>query len=104
MRRNFLAGIMAGALLLLAGCMDSPVETEGVPRGHARLALNAVASISSATLVVEVTGEGIGEPLVFNLPVVDGVASGSVDVPVGSSRVFSARLTTRAARRRTGAR
>jgi hypothetical protein len=92
MRRNIVARVLAGALLLLAGCMDSPVETDGVPEGHARLVLSAVASISSATLVVEVTGPGIGEPLVFNLPVTDGVATGSVDVPVGSSRVFSGRL------------
>ncbi|WP_420128869.1 Ig-like domain-containing protein [Longimicrobium sp.] len=92
MRRHFLASILAGALLLLAGCMDSPVDTEGVPEGHARLVLNATASLSAATLVVEVTGPGIGEPLVFNLPVVDGIASGSVDVPVGSSRVFAGRL------------
>lgn len=92
MRRNIFASILAGALLLLAGCTDSPTESEGVPPGHARLVLNAVASLSAATLVVEVTGPGIDEPLVFNLPVVDGVASGSVDVPVGSSRSFTGRL------------
>lgn len=91
MRRIALAWALVCALLLQAGCADSPVET-GVPPGHARLVLNAVASITSATLVVEVTGPGIDEPLVFNLPVVDGVASGSVDVPVGSSRTFSGRL------------
>ncbi|WP_420130668.1 hypothetical protein [Longimicrobium sp.] len=90
--RSTLARVLLGALLLFTGCMDSPVEPEGVPEGHARLALNAVASPSSATLVVEVTGPGIGEPLVFNLPVVDGVASGTVDVPLGSGRVFYARV------------
>jgi hypothetical protein len=88
MRRN-LARALAGALLLLAGCVDSPVETTEVPAGHARLALNAAVTATSASLVVEVTGPGIDVPLVFNLPVTDGVASGSVDVPVGSSRVFS---------------
>ncbi|HEY0016107.1 MAG TPA: hypothetical protein VGC13_07295 [Longimicrobium sp.] len=92
MRRNLFARVLAGALLLLAGCTDTPVEPGGVPEGHARLLLNATASVSAATLVVQVTGPGIGEPLVFNLPVVDGVASGSVDVPVGSSRVFSGHL------------
>ncbi|HEX6370258.1 MAG TPA: hypothetical protein VF006_15165 [Longimicrobium sp.] len=92
MRRNLFARALAGALLLLAGCTDTPVEPGGVPAGHARLLLNAMASITAATLVVEVTGPGIDEPLVFNLPVVDGVASGSVDVPVGSSRTFSGRL------------
>ncbi|HYR06759.1 MAG TPA: hypothetical protein VEQ60_03245 [Longimicrobium sp.] len=88
MRKN-LARALAGALLLLAGCVDSPVETTEVPAGHARLALNAAVTATSASLVVEVTGPGIDVPLVFNLPVVDGVASGSVDVPVGSSRVFT---------------
>lgn len=92
MRATILARVLAGALLLLAGCTDTPVEPGGVPDGHARLLLNATASVSAATLVVQVTGPGIGEPLVFNLPVVDGVASGSVDVPVGSSRVFSGHL------------
>ena len=33
MRRNFLAGVLAGALLLLAGCMDSPVDRRASPRG-----------------------------------------------------------------------
>jgi hypothetical protein len=89
--QNAFTRVLLGALLLLAGCVDSPVET-GTPPGHARLALNAAVTATSASLVVEVTGPGIDVPLVFNLPVADGVASGSVDVPVGSSRVFSARL------------
>lgn len=97
MRTRTLFRALAGALLLLAGCVDSPVQPgtprePGVPAGHARLVLNATALISSATLTVEVTGPGIDEPLVFNLPVVDGKATGSVVVPVGSRRLFTGRL------------
>jgi hypothetical protein len=92
MRANSLFRVLAGALLAaLAGCVDSPTEG-GVPDGHARLLLNATALVTSATLSLEVTGPGIDEPLVFNLPVVDGTATGSVVVPVGSSRVFTGRL------------
>lgn len=42
------------------------------------------------TLVVTVTGPGIAVPLVFNMPIVAGTASGTITVPVGSGRLIAA--------------
>jgi hypothetical protein len=42
-----------------------------------------------STLVVEITADDINRRLVYNLQVVDGVASGTVDVPAGEARTFT---------------
>ena len=77
--------------LLFAACEDSPTDT---PRAgeEVRLRVEANLSATAATvLVVEVTGADIDPPLIFNIDVVDGVASGTVSVPVGSARTFMLR-------------
>jgi hypothetical protein len=42
-----------------------------------------------STLVVEITADDINRRLVYNLEVVDGVASGTIDVPAGEARLFT---------------
>jgi hypothetical protein len=42
-----------------------------------------------STLVIEVTAEDIKGRLAFNLEVIDGVASGTIDVPSGEARTFT---------------
>lgn len=49
------------------------------------------AATAATTVVVEVTGPGIGTPLVFNIAVVDGVATGTITLPAGSGRVITLR-------------
>ena len=50
-----------------------------------------VSGTSVATVVVEVTAADIVPPLVFNIPVVGGVALGTVTLPAGSARTFTMR-------------
>jgi V8-like Glu-specific endopeptidase len=50
----------------------------------------ASASVEVVAIVVEVTGPGISDPYIYNIPVVDGVGSGIVSVSAGSDRKFLA--------------
>lgn len=78
-------------LLLLLGvldCKSSPVQ----PPADATLVLEAdVSGTSVITVVAEVTAADIPTPLVFNIPVLNGVAGGTIVVPAGSSRSFAMR-------------
>jgi len=51
-----------------------------------------VVGTAVATVVVEVTAPDISTPLVFNIVVADGVASGTITIPAGTAR----RITIRA--------
>ena len=46
---------------------------------------------AAAMVVVEVTGPDITTPLIFNIPVENNVASGTITVPAGSSRTITIR-------------
>src|SRR5438105_14412327 len=77
-------------LLLLASCHPSP---DPPAQGQAHLAVTAnVVGTAVATVVVEVTAPDISTPLVFNIVVADGVASGTITIPAGTAR----RITIRA--------
>src|SRR2546427_20758 len=77
-------------LLLLASCNPS---TDPPTQGQAHLAVTAnVVGTAVATVVVEVTAPDISTPLVFNIVVADGVASGTITIPAGTAR----RITIRA--------
>jgi hypothetical protein len=78
-------------LLLATACGDAVVDPASSP-GDARLAIYAATTAESDLLVLEVSGVGIPDPLVFNIPVEDRIASGTVTVPAGSRRLFTARL------------
>lgn len=83
---------LALALLLpvAAACGDGgtapPDDAPARVRVRAALAGSAVAWLS-----VEVTGNGIAEPLVVTLPATGTTASGTVAVPAGPARTFTAR-------------
>lgn len=79
--------IALAALVAVVAC-DSSVD----PSGKATLRLFAsVAGTSVATVVVDVSASDIPNALVFNIPVVDGVAAGSIVVPAGSHRTIAMR-------------
>src|SRR5690349_19010761 len=93
-----------GAVLALGlvvwGCADkvvgpSPVVPNGSIGVYADLGPSGV-----TTLVIEASGPGIvksdGSPdtLAFNIPLVNGIASGSVDIPAGPARVITAHAFT----------
>jgi len=80
-----LAAVMAVAVW--SACTDSP---GGPQKPDGRLALVAnVSGTSVQTLVVEVTADDIAEPLLFNIEVEDGIASGTLVIPAGSDRLIT---------------
>jgi len=94
MQLQFSRGHLAfalGASLLMAGCRNAPTEVAG---GEGVVALTIRADLATANVsavVVEVTGPGIEVPIVANLTVSAGIASGVVEVLAGSARVFTLR-------------
>jgi glucose/arabinose dehydrogenase len=77
------------AVALLAACRDGPTAPEAVP---AQLVLTAsLRGTRVAEVVVEVSAPDIQPPLVFNLTVVDSVASGAITVTAGSDRAIMLR-------------
>ena len=79
---------LAALALALGACADSPTQ----PRDEqARLSVSAaVAGTPIATIVITVSAADIARPLVFNLPVHDGLATGTLHVPPGPARLFTA--------------
>lgn len=83
--------LAALAVLVAAACTDAP--TGPVPRGET-VDMRVTANVSGTpinVLVVEVTAPDITTPLVFNLTIQNGVASGTVKVPSGNARTFTVR-------------
>jgi len=86
-KRHSVLAVFA-SLLVLASCAHDVVESGG------EATLNVSADVSAtavAMVVVEVSGPGIPTPLAFNLTIVNGVATGTVTIPAGSSRTISMR-------------
>ena len=77
-------------LAALASC--SGPGGVGPPPPEARIGVTAdVSGTSIATLVVRVTATDIPSALVFNIPIVNGVANGTITVPAGSNRTITIR-------------
>lgn len=77
-------------VLLLAGCSSGDVTRP--PGGQASLIVHVnVAGTAVATVVVDVSAPDIPTPLVFNIPVTGGVASGTITIPAGSNRTIGIR-------------
>lgn len=93
--------------LLLAGCaaafalgtglacdrgVTAPREIgpDGRPVGRLVMVV-PIGELTATTLVVEVSAPDIIPTMVFNLPVVAGVATGSISIPAGASRLFTVR-------------
>lgn len=79
------------AVLALAACADGPTgPSPNDDLAQLRLTAN-VSGTPISTLVVEVTAPDITTPLVFNLTVQGGVASGTIKVPPGQARTITVR-------------
>lgn len=77
------------SVLVLAACGDGPIDPN---QGRGTLIVHAdVSATAVATLVAEVTAPDIPTALLFNIPVVAGVASGTITVPAGSDRTVTLR-------------
>ena len=75
--------------LLSAACTDTPLSLEGEGRDVSTIQMSAnVSGTSISTLVVRVSAADIATPLVFNLEVANGTATGTLKVPAGSARLF----------------
>src|SRR6266568_882402 len=80
-----LTAIAAAAVVV--ACEKSP--TPPPPTQPAQLHLTALVSASSVTsIVVTVGAADISPSLVYNFPVANGVATGTLTVPTGSDRQF----------------
>jgi hypothetical protein len=85
--RRAAAAVLA-AQLVLAGCSGDP----GGPPAPAIILVHAsLAGTAVATVVIEVSAPDIPAPLVFNLTVANGVASGVLTLPAGSARTIAVR-------------
>jgi hypothetical protein len=85
MRTRISLSLLLPPLLALTACSDQPTEP-----GQELASLAVTANVSGTpivTLVVTVTGADM-QRVVFNLMIQDGVASGTVQVPPGSARLF----------------
>jgi uncharacterized protein YjdB len=89
LRRRVLAGLLATSA---AAACQSGTEPP-IDRGPGQLIVSAnVAGTPISTVVVEVSGEGISpSPLVFNLQLANGTATGTITVPAGSGRTIRVR-------------
>jgi hypothetical protein len=78
---------MAALALAVAACEPATQPGAGVS-----IAITADLSATAATLVVvEVTAADITTPLVFNIPVVNDIASDTITIPAGSARTITMR-------------
>src|SRR5881396_1773607 len=76
------------ALLAVGACV--PRDLTEPPADRATLVVRAdVSAAAVASLVVEVTAPDISTPLVFNIPIANGVASGTITLPAGSNRTIT---------------
>jgi uncharacterized protein YjdB len=88
-RRFGRAFLSFAAFLFVTTCGKSAVDPG---RGETTLTIRAdVTGTSIATVVVDVTASDIPTALVFNIPVVGHVVSGTITVPAGSDRTFTLR-------------
>ncbi len=92
--------VVALAAAVAASCHDSPTQPlADRPLQSGQLAVYAaLPQLAAGTLVVQVSGPGIvksdgttPDTLAFNIPVANGVASGSITVPAGPQRVIMVR-------------
>lgn len=84
-RRLLAAGTVAVAALTACNDLQAPVVDPSPVSLPFRVAFDSHASV--AQVVVTVSGARIDPPLVFNFPVVNDTASGTMVLPVGSDRL-----------------
>jgi glucose/arabinose dehydrogenase len=76
-------------LLALGSCLARDVAGPGDHRQTTLLVRADVTAVPVASLVVEVTAPDISTPLAFNIPITNGVATGTITIPAGSSRTIT---------------
>jgi len=87
-----LARVVAVALAAHLGTAGCVADSGGPLPAPATILISAsVVGTAVATVVVAVGAPDIPTPLVFNLTVANGVASGEITVPAGSSRTITVR-------------
>jgi len=75
------------AAVVVTGCdRPSPTQVSGMAVTPRRI--TAVAGAAVGALTVTVRASDLPAPLVFRLPVTDGVASGTISLPLGSDRAI----------------
>lgn len=86
--------LVSGLALLAAvhACGDSNSSVGPDPQADARLVLSAVVTGTPiAVVTAEVTAADIVTPLLFNLTITNGVASGALKLPPGAARTVTVR-------------
>ncbi len=81
-------GLLLAGGLLFASCdkgVTDPNDRETAPINFTAYAVGTPVN----TIVIEVTASDIQKRLVFNLELVEGVANGILEVPVGDARTFT---------------
>ncbi len=82
--------VALGLLFELVSCADP--NTVGPRGGEGSLGVSAnLTGTTVATLVADVTAPDIPTMLVFNIPITNGNATGTITVPAGSSRTITLR-------------
>jgi hypothetical protein len=81
---------LVGLLVAVFGCVvasSSCAPSAVAPGGEAKVHLSAdLSGTVVATLVAQVTAADIPSGLVFNIPIINSAASGTITVPAGSGR------------------
>lgn len=96
MKPAFIRRVLAALFVVTAfgvGCRDGmPTGPDPIPRGSGRLSVVAQFELNTATnLVIEVTAPDLPQALVFNLEIVNGMATGAVTIPAGANRLITVR-------------
>jgi hypothetical protein len=90
--RPHLIAAVAFTALALWSCDQGPPTEPSARGGESHLYLSAnLAGTNIVALVAEVTAADIPEPLIFNIPVEDGVGFGVLTIPAGSDRTITVR-------------
>jgi Big-like domain-containing protein len=88
-RNSWLARLVVGAVILIDGACESPAAPHSAQAADVPVRITAITvGTPIQTLVVEVSAGDLPKPLVFNLSVVNGVASGTIKIPPGAARVI----------------
>lgn len=80
--------VVLGCLALLAGACERLLPTDGTETTVPLRITAVTVGTPISTLVVQVTASDIPTPLVFNLSVANGVASGTIKIPPGPARMI----------------
>ncbi len=82
--------VALGFLAVLVSCAER--STVGPPGDDATFVITAnLSGTMAATIVANVTAPDIPTMLVFNIPIVNGTANGTITIPAGSNRTITLR-------------